>query len=81
MTGSEVTRLLQRIREENEAAQRGLEGYATVSKHTFITARMEKVDGYVDQLVKVTGSEEAAMQLLIADQNQAAGSTITHATP
>jgi hypothetical protein len=67
---SEVARLLQRIREENEAAQRGLEGYAMVSKHAFITARMEKVDCYVDQLVKVTGSEEAAMQLLVADQLQ-----------
>ena len=72
MAGSEVARLLQQIREENEAAQRGLEGYATVSKHAFITARMEKVDRYVDQLVKVTGSEEAAMQLLVADQLQQA---------
>ena len=68
MAGSEVARLLQRIREEEEAARRGLEGYATVSKHAFITARIEKVDCYVDQLVKVTGSEEAAMHLLVADQ-------------
>ena len=80
MAGSEVARLLQRIREEEEAARRGLEGYATVSKHAFITARMENVDRYVDQLVKVTGSEEAAMQLLIADQNQQ-GSMTNHVAP
>jgi hypothetical protein len=80
MAGSEVALLLQRIREENEAAQRGLEGYATVSKHQFITARMENIDRCVDQLIAVTGSEAAAMRLLIADQNQAGG-TIPHGTP
>ena len=68
MVGSEVARLLQKIREEEEAARRGLEGYAAVSKHAFITARMEKVERYVDQLVEVAGSEEAAMQLIVADQ-------------
>ena len=75
MAGSEVARLLQQIREEEEAARRGLEGYATVSKHQFITARMETIDHCITELVTVTGSEEAAMQLLIADQNQQGGMT------
>lgn len=70
MAGSEVARLLQRIREEEEAARRGLSEYAIVSKHAFITARMENIDRCVNQLVAVTGSEEAAMHLLIGDQLQ-----------
>ena len=38
---SEVARLLQQIEMEYEAAKRGLEGYAIVSRHEFITARYD----------------------------------------
>ena len=75
MAGSEVARLLQRIREEEEAARRGLSEYATVSKHQFITARMENVDRCVSRLIEVTGSETAAMHLLLADQLQHANTS------
>ena len=70
MAKSEVARLLQQIREEEAAARRGLEGYATVSQHAFITARMETVEHCVEQLIAVTGSQEAAMHLIVADQRQ-----------
>ena len=40
---SEVARLMQRIDEEYEAAERGLSGLAQVAQHEFITARMERI--------------------------------------
>ena len=52
---SEVARLLTQIREEYEAAQRGLSGLAEgTSKHAFITARMEnmgKLHGELGDLI------------------------------
>jgi hypothetical protein len=38
---SEIACLLQRIELEEEAAQRGLYGFAVVASHEIITARME----------------------------------------
>ena len=46
---SEVARLLQQIEMEYKAAKRGLEGYAIVSRHEFITARYDQVGIYQDQ--------------------------------
>ena len=77
MAGSEVARLLQKIREEEEAAQRGLSGYAIVSKHEFITKHMENVGVCVHTLAKIVGSEDAAMDLIVADQLEQANAN-TH---
>ena len=70
MVGSEVARLLQQIREEEEAAQRALNGYAIVGRHEFIAKHMENMSLRVNALTQVVGSEEAAMDLIIADQMQ-----------
>jgi hypothetical protein len=80
MAGSEIARLLQRIREEEEAARRGLEEYAVMSKHQFITARMENINRCIEQLVAVTGSEETATNLILTNQNQNHTVSTTHVT-
>ncbi|MFL5626446.1 MAG: hypothetical protein ACJ788_12715 [Ktedonobacteraceae bacterium] len=56
---SEVARLLRQIELEYEAAKRGLEEYAVISRHAFISARYEKVDGYQKQLMVLLGEEQA----------------------
>jgi hypothetical protein len=58
---SEVARLLQQIEMEYEAAKRGLEGYAIVSKHEFITARYNQAGVYQNELAKVIGEKQASI--------------------
>ncbi len=49
---SEVAQLLQQISLEYEAATRGLTGLSAGSaKHSFITARLEQIGIYHEQLV------------------------------
>lgn len=63
--GSEVARLLLRISQEYEAAQRGLTGLAFgTSKHEFITAKMENMGQLHSELQSIVGEEAIA---LIAD--------------
>lgn len=63
--GSEVAKLLSRITEEYEAAQRGLTGLAYgTSKHEFITARMENMGQLHSELQTIVGDSAIA---LIAD--------------
>jgi hypothetical protein len=63
--GSEVARLLLRISQEYEAAQRGLTGLAFgTSKHEFITAKMENMGQLHSELQSIVGDEAIA---LIAD--------------
>ncbi|HLI68452.1 MAG TPA: hypothetical protein VKV19_01725 [Ktedonobacteraceae bacterium] len=63
--GSEVARLLGQISAEYEAARRGISGLACgVSKHEFITARMEHVGRLHNQLRSIVGESAIA---LIAD--------------
>lgn len=63
---SEVARLLARISEEYEAAQRGLNGVAYgTSQHAFITARMENMGQIHTELQTLVGDAAIAM---IADQ-------------
>jgi hypothetical protein len=58
--GSEVARLMRRIEEEYEAAQRGLTGLAQGNaQHAFIAARMQAVDGCRQQLTEQVGEPEA----------------------
>ena len=58
---SEVARLLQQIEMEYEAAKRGLEGYAIISKHEFITARYNQAGIYQNELAKVIGEKQASL--------------------
>ena len=67
---SEVARLLQQISLEYEAATRGLTGLSAGSaKHSFITARLEQIGVYHEQLVSLVG-EAQAPQLLIEQASQ-----------
>jgi hypothetical protein len=62
---SEVAQLLQRISLEYEAATRGLTGLSAGSaKHSFITARLEQIGAYHEQLTSLVG-EVQATQLVI----------------
>ena len=60
---SEVARFRQQVEQEYEAAQRGLTGPAIVSRHDFITKRMEGIAAEHGRLVEELGEEEA-MRLL-----------------
>jgi len=58
--GSEVARLLRQIELEYEAAQRALTGLAFgISKHQFITARMENMGACHQELVQLVGEQQA----------------------
>jgi hypothetical protein len=62
---SQVAQLLQQISLEYEAATRGLTGLsAGCAKHSFITARLEQIGAYHEQLVSMVG-EVQATQLVI----------------
>jgi len=62
---SEVAQLLQQINLEYEAATRGLTGLSAGSvKHSFITARLEQIGVYHEQLASLVG-EVQATQLVI----------------
>lgn len=64
--GSEVARLLEQIKVEYEAAQRGLKGFTYgTSQHEFITARMENMGQIHTQLQSLVGDVAIAM---IAEQ-------------
>lgn len=62
---SEVVQLLSKISEEYESAQRGLSGLAYgMSKHDFVTARMQRMGHLHNQLQSIVGESAIA---LIAD--------------
>ncbi|HET9918850.1 MAG TPA: hypothetical protein VFQ30_03330 [Ktedonobacteraceae bacterium] len=60
---SEIARLRERIELEYQAAQRGLTGYACVSQHEFITARMENMSQCHEELKALVGPQEAIRML------------------
>ena len=61
---SEVARLMQRIAEEYEAAQRGLSGLCLgTAQHAFITARMEQIGTCHEALKGLVGEGEATRML------------------
>jgi len=70
MAGSEITRILQKIREEEASARRALFDPAIVSRHQFITKRSENIGQQVLALASVVGSDKEAMKLYIAIQEQ-----------
>jgi hypothetical protein len=73
MSGSEIARILQKIREEEVSARSALSDPAIVAKHQFITTRSENISRHVHTLAQMVGSENEAMQLYIAVQEQIDG--------
>ncbi len=60
---SEIACLLQRIELEEEAAQRGLYGFAVVASHEIITARMERGAERILRLI-TEGKHDEAVALM-----------------
>jgi hypothetical protein len=59
---SEVARLLNQIKEEYEAAMRGISGLAQgISRHSFITTRMENMGKLQTQLDELVGDNAIAL--------------------
>jgi RPA family protein len=52
---SEVSRLLQQIEQEYQAAQAALNGYAMTAQHAFITTRLENMSRIHDHLQQIVG--------------------------
>jgi hypothetical protein len=69
---SEVAQLLQQITLEYEAATRGLVGLsAGYAKHNFITARLEQIGAYHEQLASIIGEVQATQLVIeLAEQQQ-----------
>lgn len=72
---SEVARLMQRIADEHEAAQRGLTGITEgAAKHRFITAHMERMWTLKDELGREVGDDAATAmvcQVVLSEQGAA----------
>jgi hypothetical protein len=65
MGQSEIARLLEQIDLEYEAAMKALTGPALGNaRHDFITARMERLTHYHEQLTTHVGSQEASRLLI-----------------
>jgi hypothetical protein len=60
---SEIACLLQRIELEEEAARRGLYGFAVVASHEIITARMERGAEHILRLI-TEGKHDEAVALM-----------------
>jgi hypothetical protein len=69
---SEVAQLLHHINLEYEAATRGLTGLSAGSaKHSFITARLEQIGVYHEQLASLVGEVQATQLVIeLAEQKQ-----------
>lgn len=67
MEESEVARIRRQIELEYEAARRGLEDYAIASRHQFISARMQRVSQYHQELVTLVGDQKATEIVLEAE--------------
>jgi len=64
MSMSEVARLRQQIASEYTAAARALYGYASVTRHEFIEARMTMLDTCHQKLIYLLGEREATKVLV-----------------
>jgi hypothetical protein len=70
---SDVQRLLAEIDINYTAAQLGLSGLALgTSMHSFISARMERIENARRELVQLVGDEDAASRLVIEQMNKSA---------
>ncbi|HEX3641786.1 MAG TPA: hypothetical protein VHV10_10885 [Ktedonobacteraceae bacterium] len=63
---SEVSLLMKRFRDEEEAAQRGLYGFAQTAQHEMITARMERWGMLQEQLTELVGENTANRMIVEA---------------
>jgi hypothetical protein len=63
---SSVSRLMKQFREEEEAAQRGLYGFAQTAQHEMITARMERWGILQEQLTELVGKDVADKMIVEA---------------
>jgi hypothetical protein len=62
---SKVARLRERLEQEYQAAEWGLHGFAVgVSRHAFITAKMERMGECHQQLAKLIGTDAATRMLV-----------------
>ena len=61
--GSEVARLLNQIRLEQESAVRGLHGFAETARHEIISRKLENIGRHQERLVQLIG--DAAIPLII----------------
>jgi hypothetical protein len=60
MNKSEVARLREEIELQLEAMQRGMYGFASgTARHTFIRARMDRINEYQHTLTNVIGERDA----------------------
>ncbi len=82
---SEIACLLQRIELEEEAAQRGLYGFAVIASHEIITARMERgaerilrliTEGKHDEAVALMNTETWGVE--VEEGQEGAGDGQTH---
>lgn len=65
MSQSEVAQILQQIDFEYSAARQAMTGLALgTAQHDFITARMERLTMYHEQLVRYVGVQEASRLLV-----------------
>ena len=63
---SEIVRLRELIDSEDQAGKNGLSGLASgTSQHRFITARMERMQKYHEQLVVLVGDQNEATRLVV----------------
>ncbi len=68
---SKVACLLDQIREEYEAAMRGMTGVTQgTSRHSFITTRMENMGKLQTQLDELIGDKSVEMVAILLDQVQ-----------
>ncbi len=57
---SEVACLLEQIKQQHEAAQRGLTGLAMgTSRHKFISSKMERIGQIHEELQRLVGPDQA----------------------
>ena len=74
---SEVAQLLQQINLEYEAATRGLTGSSAGSaKHSFITARLEQIGVYHEQLASLVGEVQATQLVIELTEQKQEDSTL-----
>jgi len=67
MSASEIARLRQQIALEYESAKQGLEGFAAMAAHEFITARQERIEACFTELTQYMSPEEAIVIVLEAE--------------
>ncbi|QBD75252.1 hypothetical protein EPA93_04275 [Ktedonosporobacter rubrisoli] len=69
MAESEVARIRRQIALECEAMVRGLHAYASMAQHEFIRAKFNALEGHFENLVPLTGQEQA-LDILVQTYNE-----------